>query len=289
VQGWSVTRSNLDQMNKIVSLLDEDLRQGAIGIGVGAAYMANGLTTYEQFEVQKAAARYGRLTSVHTRFHVSNQTPTEAQLGLDEVLVNAMLLKAPLLLAHDNDYGWWENEEKLRMAREQGYNVWGEYYPYVEGSTGISADFLQPKIWMDKYHYEYKDTIYDPTTDSYVPDRATYEKIAKEDPSRTVVVVMPYRKPWIPKWLRIPHMTVATDSMIGIGADGKFLPWDADYSKYAGNPRTPGAMAKTRCAADVHVGTAQLLVRAASRRHRTSGREGSRPCAGRQDRGPHAD
>jgi N-acyl-D-amino-acid deacylase len=75
VPGWSVTRSNLDQMNKIVSLLDEDLRQGAIGVGVGSAYMANGLTTYEQFEVQKAAARYGRLTSVHTRFHLSNQTP----------------------------------------------------------------------------------------------------------------------------------------------------------------------------------------------------------------------
>jgi N-acyl-D-amino-acid deacylase len=156
-----------------------------------------------------------------------------------------MLLKAPLLLAHDNDYGWWENEEKLRMARAQGYNVWGEYYPYVEGSTGVSADFLQPKIWLDKYHYEYKDTLYDPTTDSFIPDRETYEKIVKEEPGRIVVVVMPYRKPWVDKWLRIPHMTVASDSMIGIGADGKFLPWDADYSKYAGNPRTPGAMAKT--------------------------------------------
>ena len=76
-----------------------------------------------------------------------------------------MLLRAPLILAHDNDYGWWENEEKLRMARAQGYNVWGEYYPYVEGSTGVSADFLQPKIWLDTYHYAYKDTLYDPTTD----------------------------------------------------------------------------------------------------------------------------
>jgi len=244
VPGWSVTRSNLEQMNQVVSLLDDDLRQGAIGIGVGAAYMANGLTTYEQFEAQRAAARYGRLTSVHTRFHLSNQTPTEAQLGADEVLVNAMLLKAPLIIAHDNDYGWWEDEEKLRMAREQGYNVWGEYYPYVEASTLVSADFLQPKLWMDKYHYEYKDTIYDPTTDSFIPDRATYEKIVKEEPARIIIVVLPYRKPWLDKWLRIPHMTVATDSMIGVGTDGKFLPWDADYSKYAGNPRTPGAMAK---------------------------------------------
>jgi len=245
VPGWSVTRSDLDHMNQVVRLLDEDLRQGAIGIGVGSAYMARGLTTYEQFEAQRAAARYGRLASVHTRFHVSNQTPTEAQIGLDEVLVNAMLLKAPLILAHDNDYGWWENEEKLRMARAQGYNVWGEYYPYVEGSTGVSADFLQPKLWLDTYHYEYKDTLYDPTTDSFIPDRATYEKIVKEEPGRIVVVVMPYRKPWVNKWLRIPHMTVASDSMIGIGVDGKFLPWDADFGLYAGNPRTPGAMAKT--------------------------------------------
>jgi hypothetical protein len=53
------TRSNLDQINKIASLLDEDLRQSAIGIGVGAAYMAIGLTTYEQFEVQKAAVMAG--------------------------------------------------------------------------------------------------------------------------------------------------------------------------------------------------------------------------------------
>ena len=59
------------------------------------------------------------------------------------------------------------------MARAQGYNVWGEYYPYIQGSTGVSADFLQPKLWLDKYHYEYKDTLYDPTTDSFIPDRTT--------------------------------------------------------------------------------------------------------------------
>ncbi|MFZ1539288.1 MAG: hypothetical protein WAT23_18140 [Chromatiaceae bacterium] len=77
VPGWTVTRSDLEQMNQVVRLLDEDLRQGAIGMGVGSAYMARGLTPHEQFEAQRAAARYGRLASVHTRFHVSNQAPTE--------------------------------------------------------------------------------------------------------------------------------------------------------------------------------------------------------------------
>jgi N-acyl-D-amino-acid deacylase len=166
-QGWSVTRSNVDQMNEIMKLLDDGLREGAIGIGVGAAYMARGLTTYEQFEAQRVASRYGRLTSVHNRFHLSSETPSEAQIGFDEVFANALILNAPLLLCHDNDYGWWEHQEKLQMARAQGHNMWGEYYPFTAGQTGISADYLRPEIWEDNYGYKYEETIYDPILDKY--------------------------------------------------------------------------------------------------------------------------
>jgi N-acyl-D-amino-acid deacylase len=244
VQGWSVSRSSVAQMNEIFSLMDEDLRQGAIGVGVGAAYMARGMTSYEQFEAQRVSARYDRLTSVHTRFHLSSQTPAEAQLGLDEVLVNAMLLDAPLLLAHDNDYGWWENEEKLRMARAQGHNVWAEYYPYDAGSTVVSADFLQPDIWEKTYGYKYEETIYDPLGDRFLT-KDQYHEMVKSNPGSTVVVFFPARRQWQDNWLRIPHMTVATDAMAGMGTDGKLLPWDADYNEYAGHPRTGGAFAKT--------------------------------------------
>lgn len=45
-------------------------------------------------------------------------------------------------------------------------------------------------------------------------------------------------------WLRMPEMVVATDAALGFGQDGKLLPWDADYTKYAGHPRTAGANAK---------------------------------------------
>lgn len=106
IPGWSVNRSNISQMNKVMKKLDEELQQGAIGVGVGAAYMAKGLTSYELFEAQRTAARYGRLASVHTRYHLSSETPMEAPIALDEVFTNAVLLDAPLLMAHDNDYGW---------------------------------------------------------------------------------------------------------------------------------------------------------------------------------------
>jgi len=42
-------------------------------------------------------------------------------------------------------------------------------------------------------------------------------------------------------WLAIPHMTIASDAMAGVGADGKLLPWDANWSEYRGHPRTSGS------------------------------------------------
>jgi len=47
-------------MNKVMQLLDEDLRQGAIGLAAPIAYMAKGLSSYELFEGQKVVGHYGR-------------------------------------------------------------------------------------------------------------------------------------------------------------------------------------------------------------------------------------
>jgi len=244
IVGWSVSRSNIEQINEIMKLLDEELRDGALGIGAPMAYMQRGVISYELFEAQRTAARYGRLTSVHTRYHLNTQTPSEAQLGLDEVLANAMALRAPLLLAHDNDYGWWENEEKLQLVRAQGYNVWGEYYPFAAGSTLISADFLRPDLWEDVNGYRYEETIYDPTLDKFL-SKDEYLKTVKEEPGKTVVVHFPARQGWMKYWLTIPHMVVASDAMTGLGKDGTLLPWNADPHEYAGHPRTAASYSTT--------------------------------------------
>ena len=242
--GWATSRSNIAQMNAIMTMLDEELRDGALGIGAPIAYMQRGVISYELFEAQRTAARYGRLTSVHTRYHLNSQTPSEAQLGLDEVLANAMVLRAPLLLAHDNDYGWWENEEKLQLARAQGYNVWGEYYPFAAGSTLISADFLRPELWEGTNGYKYEETVYDPTVDKFLT-KGEFLKAVQETPGKTVVVHLPPRNAWLKYWLTIPHMVVASDAMTGLGRDGTLLPWDADPSEYAGHPRTAGSYSMT--------------------------------------------
>ncbi len=243
VDGWADTPSDLEHMNKITQIIDENLRQGALGLGSTVGYMRNGVTTYEQFEAQRAAARYGRLTLAHTRFHSSTKTPTEAALGFDEVFTNAFLLKAPLIIGHDNDYGWWEHEEKLQMARKMGLNMWAEYYPYAAGSTAIGSGFLQPATWKDINGYQYEETMYDPTQDKFLNEEE-FLKIVKEDPGRLVIAHVPPRKKWLPFWMNMPHMVVGGDNTFGAGSDGELLPWDADFSEYAGHPRTAASRGK---------------------------------------------
>lgn len=244
LEGWSLSRSNIKQMNQILKLTDEDLRQGAIGIGVTSAYMNRGLSSYEQFEVQRIGARYGRVSSVHSRFHLNTETPSEAPIGVNEVIANAMLLKAPLLIAHDNDYGWWEHQEKLQMARAQGYNFWGEYYPFAAGSTIAGADFLRPEIWLDTNGYKYEETIYDPGADKFL-GKDEYLKLRKEQPGYFIIVHLPPRKKWLKYWLTIPNYVVASDATPGVDIDGKLLPYDADDTRYAGHPRTASSYTTT--------------------------------------------
>lgn len=237
VFGWAQTRSTLEQMNRITAILDEGLRQGALGVGTTVAYMRNGTNAYELFEVQRAAARYGRLTAAHTRFHGNHATPTEAPVGGDEFILNGMLLRAPVLYCHDNDYGWWEIEEKLKMARAQGYNMWGEYYPYAAASTTIGSEFLTPQ-GMKSVGLEYKDAMYDPEQDKML-DLAGYEAELAKDPSKVVIIFIAARKKWLPYWLRMPHMVVAADSMpSGFTGDAA---WNEPYTAYNGHPRTTGA------------------------------------------------
>jgi N-acyl-D-amino-acid deacylase len=240
VPGWSVSVSELEQINEITRILDENLRQGAIGIGVTAGYASQGISTYEQLEVQRAAARYDRLSAFHTRFHTSNRPPNEAQMGFNEVFANAYLLDAPLLISHNNDYGWWEIEEKLAMARERGLNMWSEHYPYTAGSTSIGSDGVKPEVVEGLLGLRYEDILYDPIQDKFLTKDEYFEVVAA-DPGRTIIGYNPARNEWLPLWLRVRHMTVGSDAMWDVNGRHR----DADPALFVGHPRTSGAHSTT--------------------------------------------
>ena len=239
VPNWSVTVSSLDQINEVTQILDQGLKEGALGVGSTPGYASKGISTYEQFEVQRAAANYSRLTGFHTRFHISNKTPTEAQLGFAEVFTNASLLDVPLLICHNNDYGWWEIEEKLSMARDKGMNMWAEYYPWAGGSASIGADFYKPENLEGVLGLKYEDVLYDPSQDKYLT-KEEYLEIVAVDPGRTMVGFNQARHEWMPYWLKMPHMTVGSDSMWSTVPRAR----DDDPALFFGHPRTAGTHTK---------------------------------------------
>lgn len=72
-------------------------------------------------------------------------------MGFNEIFTNAFLLDAPMLYQHNNDYGWWEIEEKLQLARAKCLNMWSEHYPYEAASTNIGADALKPEALTGRH------------------------------------------------------------------------------------------------------------------------------------------
>lgn len=257
IPDWAETIPTLDQLNQIMAGIDEELRQGALTAATTMGYMAKGATTFEVFKLQKAAANYGRANSSHVRLLGNSRPPYEGNLGNLEQMANAAALGAPMLISHNNNVGWWEIEERAQGMRDQGMNVWSEYYPYACGSTSIGSEFLKPE-GMKLLGWKYEDMV-NPRTGEGMSQKE-YESIVAKDPSYIVVACIKDREEWLPMWLKVPHMTVAGDQMPPTDVNGKSLGWDDPYESYVGHPRTAGSHAATfRLAREYKVPLMQMI------------------------------
>lgn len=241
VPDWAETISSPEQLVDILTGLDLDLAAGALGIGSTVGYMPM-LTTFELFEVQKVAANYGRLFASHVRFLGRTKPPTEGVLGVLEQIANGVALNQSILISHNHSYGWWEIEDRLSRLRDLGFNAWSEYYPYTAGASTIGSDYLKPEN-IGGLGLDYTD-LFNPQTGRYLT-REEYDRIVVEDPGLIVVGFIPAKEEWIPLWLQVPHMTVASDGMPAVDANGDLLGRDDPFEAYSGHPRTAGTQAKT--------------------------------------------
>jgi hypothetical protein len=136
-EGWSKARPTLEQGNQILTIMDEGLRQGGIGIGSTVGYMRAGVSSREIYELQKLSALYGRQIGMH--FRLTPGSDVEEVLGIQEMLANAAALGTPALACHFNNPGYNLVHELLVRMRKRGYNVWGEIYPYAAGFNGVEC------------------------------------------------------------------------------------------------------------------------------------------------------
>lgn len=235
--GWATGVATNEQLQAILAEIDAGLTAGAIGLGSTVGYMP-GATSRELYEAQKVAARYGRISGVHTR-HTPG-TESTVPNGVQEVMANAAALNAPLLVMHFNNPGWELVQELIVGLRAEGHNVWGEIYPYAAGSTSLNAVFLRPETWVKQLGNRYEDTLFDPINQTFYTEES-YHEMMKTDPGRGIVLYkMPPSK--IPEWLRMEGITMGSDGMpIPTSYD-----WDTPYDALPNmHPRAAGSRGKT--------------------------------------------
>jgi N-acyl-D-glutamate deacylase len=238
--GWSSTLPNKEEMIEIMSYVDEGLRQGALGVGVPVGYMTTGVTQYELYKYQELAAKYGRVTNGHVRF-AGIRPPTEGQLGVQEMLANAMVLDAPFMASHLNSNMDWEYTiPMINDAREKrGAKVWGEVYPYAAGSTIASTDILTESS-MAQMGITYSDVS---NLDGTRWDKAMYEDVRKNDPGRAIMIYNNQPED-IAKWMAQPGVVIISDGMAIQDENLEYYPWDSPYEGKSVHPRSAGTRAK---------------------------------------------
>ncbi|WP_037311517.1 amidohydrolase family protein [Ruegeria halocynthiae] len=239
-ENWADGVFDLETGNEALGIIDEGLRLGAVGVASTVGYFP-GATAREMFEVQRLGGHYDRATFVHTRYTPGTSTTTVN--GIQEVLANAAALDVPLSVNHFNNDGWRQVQELIIGLQNQGYNIWGEYYPYAAGSTTINAAFVAPEVWLDELGNKYEDTLQDPETGEFY-DRARYEKDVAEDPTKQIIL---YKMPVedIPAWVALPGVVMASDAMM-VPGDWDQLPWDIAFEDIPNaHPRTAGSHGKS--------------------------------------------
>ena len=132
------TAPELEQMKKLVG---EAMLDGALGVSTSLQYVpARFAKTAELVELAKAARQFGGIYATHQRSEANT-----IDASLDEVFEIAKKAQIPveiwhLKTAYKNNWGRMPPVlARIKQARDQGLDITADIYPYIAGSTALSA------------------------------------------------------------------------------------------------------------------------------------------------------
>jgi N-acyl-D-aspartate/D-glutamate deacylase len=211
------------QIADIVSHIENGLKAGALGVGMGLQYTP-AATRYEVLEAFRVAAKYKRPVFVHTRAYGVTEPGSSVESYM-EVIGAAAISGAPLHIVHLNSTSLASTPKTLAMvrdARARGLDVTAEAYPYSAGMTEISSPLL------DQY-VNGPDSMF-----SHFMLAATNERLTR-------ATFLANRKPgeMIIMFLNTPEMEAMaiTSPLTAIASDGR-------VENGRGHPRTSGTSAR---------------------------------------------
>jgi hypothetical protein len=242
---WSKTVATDEQVEQILALIDEGLRQGGLGIGYTPGYMVSGVRSEEGIGAQRLAGKYGRFVAVHGRFS-GQQPPTDGLLGTLQQLGAAATYGGGVIIQHMTAQTLSETRAAQALiddAAAKGINVIAEIYAYTYGATIVAADYLQPDNYQRNMGHDYGDIVN--LTNMQPLTKETYEQLMKTAPTTNVTFENASKEDlhWA---LAHPTSIIGSDAFPYVSkADGAFVQaWDTPVDTVNGHPRGAGTHAR---------------------------------------------
>lgn len=138
----SYGRASEEDVAKMKMRLEQELKKGAIAMGLGIVYN-QGASYWEILEMFRLAARFGVTCHVHMRGASSAQQAENGRIvGISEVIGAAAVTGASLHIVHINSSSQGSIDKMMQIiteARSHGVDVTTEAYPYTAGATRIES------------------------------------------------------------------------------------------------------------------------------------------------------
>jgi dihydroorotase len=198
-------------------LVRKQIENGALGIGVPIGYFPSA-SRRETYEIYKLAHELKVPIFTHIRMGKA--------LAVQQVLADAMTTGASLHIVHINSSSGEEIDLTLEMiqnARQKGFDITTEVYPYTAGSTDLASAIFQPG-WQENLGITYRDLQWVETG-----ERLTEETFNQYRKTGGIVIVHQMQPPWIKTAIQSPFTLIASDGM--------------KYSRLA-HPRTAGTFSR---------------------------------------------
>jgi len=216
--------ANADERRAVLDLLGRGLEEGALGIGMGIAYVTQA-TRAEIFEVFRFAAE--RKTTIFVHVRASGPVEPGAIDSLQEVVADAAASGAPVHIVHITSTGLRETGLCLEMiagARKRGLDVTTEAYPYTAGMTDIAS-----AIFADGWQQRTGGISYGDLQWALTGERLTAESFARYRQQGGMVAIHSIPEEVVRTAMANPMVMIASD---GIMQEGK------------GHPRAAGTYAR---------------------------------------------
>lgn len=137
-------KANAEQEQQILSLLEHNLEQGALGIGLINGY-APKVAHGEIMQLSQLAAKHNVPIMTHQRFW-GQSDPGGDLAATQEIIANAITTGAHWYICHLSLATAAHTQSMISAARAKGANISVEALVADTGSTFLGAEFLAPEV-----------------------------------------------------------------------------------------------------------------------------------------------